>query len=116
MAGLAAGAPKGAQSDNSLFQTLIATAVDGIVVIDERGIVQVYNLACERLFRYGADEVVGQNVKILMPLPYRDEHDSYLDHYRSTAKPALSASDGRFRDGARTVPYSRSICRWARAR
>jgi two-component system sensor kinase FixL len=104
MAGPAAGAPKGAQSDDSLFQTLIATAVDGIMVIDERGIVQVYNLACERLFQYGADEVVGQNVKILMPLPYRDEHDSYLDHYRSTGEARIIGIgrevQGRRKDGS----------------
>ncbi|MDE1938920.1 MAG: PAS domain S-box protein [Alphaproteobacteria bacterium] len=75
-----------AQSDDTLFQTLIATAVDGIMVIDERGIVQVYNRACERLFQYGADEVIGQNIKMLMPAPYRNEHDGYLDSYRNTGK------------------------------
>jgi two-component system sensor kinase FixL len=82
----AAKAPDAAQSDDPLFQTLIATAVDGIMVIDERGTVQVYNKACERLFQYRADEVVGQNVKLLMPSPYRDEHDSYLDRYRHTGE------------------------------
>jgi len=66
----AAKAPDAAESDDSLFQTLIATAVDGIMVIDERGTVQVYNKACERLFQYRAEEIVGQNVKLLMPSPY----------------------------------------------
>ncbi len=93
-----------AQSDDPLFQTLIATAVDGIMVIDERGIVQVYNPTCERLFQYGADEVVGQNVKILMPLPYRDEHDSYLDRYRSTGDARIIGIgrevQGRRKDGS----------------
>ena len=46
----AAKAPDGAPSDESLFETLIATAVDGIMVINERGIVRVYNKTCERLF------------------------------------------------------------------
>ncbi len=86
MARPAAKAPQDAPSDDSLFRTLIATAVDGIMVIDERGIVQVYNNACERLFQYRAKEVVGQNVKMLMPAPYRDEHDSYIDSYRRTGE------------------------------
>lgn len=60
----------------------MATAVDGIVVIDERGCVLHYNAACERLFQYPASEVVGQNVKMLMPAPYRQEHDGYLDRYQ----------------------------------
>ena len=98
------GAPQKTQSDDALFQTLIATAVDGIMVIDERGIVQIYSNACERLFQYGADEVVGQNVKILMPLPYRDEHDSYLDHYRSTGQARIIGIgrevQGRRKDGS----------------
>ncbi|HEY0283597.1 MAG TPA: PAS domain S-box protein, partial [Rhizomicrobium sp.] len=79
-------APEDAQSDDSLFQTLIATAVDGIMVIDERGTVLIYNDACERLFQYRAEEVVGQNVKMLMPAPHRDEHDSYLDRYKRTGQ------------------------------
>ena len=75
-----------AQSDDTLFETLIATAVDGIMVIDERGTVQVYNKACERLFQYSAAEVIGQNVKMLMPAPYRAEHDGYLDRYRTSGE------------------------------
>ncbi len=80
----AANAPSSAQSDDSLFATLIATAVDGIMVIDERGAVQIYNDACHRLFQYGPDEVLGRNVKMLMPAPYREEHDGYIDRYKRT--------------------------------
>jgi two-component system sensor kinase FixL len=98
-----AGAPQDAQSSDSLFQTLIATAVDGIMVIDERGTVQVYNDACERLFQYRADEVVGQNVKMLMPAPHRDEHDSYLDRYNRTGRARIIGIgrevEGRRKDG-----------------
>ena len=72
-----------AQSD-ALFRTLIQTAVDGIIVIDSNGIVQIYNVACERLFGYRSDEVVGRNVKMLMPQPYRANHDEYIGHYHST--------------------------------
>jgi two-component system sensor kinase FixL len=72
--------------DDSLFQTLLATAVDGIIVIDGRGTVRVYNNACERLFGYPADEVMGKNVKMLMPSPYHEEHDGYLRHYTRTGE------------------------------
>src|SRR5690242_7270128 len=69
----------------SLFRTLIATAVDGIVVINSKGTVRVFNAACEALFGYRADEVIGQNVKMLMPAPYYSEHDAYLENYGATA-------------------------------
>jgi len=72
--------------NDALFRALIATAVDGIMVIEERGSVIVYNQACERLFGYRPEEVVGQNVKMLMPPPYRQEHDGYLGHYRETGE------------------------------
>jgi two-component system sensor kinase FixL len=75
---------KGTQSDDSLFRTLLATAVDGIMVIDDRGIVQVYNEACHRLFQYAPEEVVGRNVSVLMPAPYREAHDRYIDNYKTT--------------------------------
>jgi two-component system, LuxR family, sensor kinase FixL len=69
-----------------LFKALIATAVDGIMVIDEMGLIQVYNEACERLFGYRANEAIGQNVKLLMPPPFHAEHDDYLAHYRDTGE------------------------------
>src|SRR5262245_19069452 len=72
--------------DDAVFQALIATAVDGIIVIDARGLIQIFNPACERLFGYKPDEVIGKNVKMLMPSPYRDEHDGYLKHYQETGE------------------------------
>lgn len=66
------------------LDALLATAVDGIVIIDKMGLIQVYSPACEKLFGYSADEVVGRNVKMLMPAPYRQEHDGYIEHYRET--------------------------------
>ena len=71
---------------DSLLGALIKTAVDGIMVIDENGLVQIYNQACERLFQYRQDEVLGRNVKMLMPAPYRENHDHYLQHYRATGE------------------------------
>jgi PAS domain S-box-containing protein len=66
------------------LRAVLDTAVDGVILIDARGRVLMFNPACERLFGYGAGEVLGQNVKMLMPSPYRDEHDRYIDSYRRT--------------------------------
>ncbi len=71
---------------DALFQALLATAVDGIIVIDGQGIVRVYNHACERLFLYSSDEVVGRNVRMLMPEPHRHQHDGYLQRCQTTGE------------------------------
>ncbi|MAB14812.1 PAS domain-containing sensor histidine kinase [Parvibaculum sp.] len=70
----------------TLFRMLLATAVDGILVIDERGELLIYNDACEKLFGYTPQEVIGQNIRMLMPEPYRHEHDGYLKAYRDTGE------------------------------
>jgi two-component system sensor kinase FixL len=64
-----------------LAAVIIKSAVDGIVVIDDRGRIEVFNPAAERLFGYPEAEVIGRNVSMLMPAPYRDEHDGYLRRY-----------------------------------
>ena len=65
---------------------ILETAVDGVVTIDERGIVETLNPAAEQIFGYSEAEVVGRNISMLMPEPYRSEHDGYLDHYRKTGE------------------------------
>jgi two-component system sensor kinase FixL len=95
-----------------LFRTLIATAVDGIMVIDAVGHVKIYNQACQNLFGYEPDEVVGQNVKMLMPEPYRAEHDGYLNRYNKTAEKRIIGIGrevvGRRKDGS-TFPMYLSV-------
>ena len=71
---------------DTLFQTLTAIVADGIIVIDELGTVKVYNAACETLFGYAAGEVIGRNIKMLMPPPYREGHDGYLRKYKATGE------------------------------
>jgi two-component system sensor kinase FixL len=89
--------------EDSLFQALIATAVDGIMVIDSRGTVEVYGGACERLFGYKPDQVLGQNVSMLMPEPYRSAHDGYIGHYVDTGEKRIIGIgrevQGRRQDG-----------------
>ncbi|HUA54211.1 MAG TPA: PAS domain S-box protein [Candidatus Sulfotelmatobacter sp.] len=69
---------------DALLSVVVDTAVDGIIIIDGAGVVQVFNPACEALFGYRAAEVIGQNIKMLMPQPYHGEHDDYLANYRKT--------------------------------
>jgi two-component system sensor kinase FixL len=104
--------PLSTPNGDALFRTLIATAVDGIIVIDATGKVGIYNAACERLFGYPPEAVVGQNVKMLMPEPYHEEHDGYLANYRKTAERRIIGIGrevvGRRQDGS-TFPMYLSV-------
>jgi PAS domain S-box-containing protein len=66
--------------------SILDTAVDAIITIDERGIVQSVNSAAVRLFGYEESEIVGQNVKLLMPSPDRERHDTYIQNYLKTGE------------------------------
>jgi two-component system sensor kinase FixL len=66
------------------LRSILESAVDGIIVIDARGRIETFNPAAERLFGYSASEVAGQNVNLLMPSPYHEEHDRYMATYLST--------------------------------
>ena len=66
--------------------SILDTAVDGICVIDTNGRILSFNRACERLFGYMASEVVGENIKIVMPDEYSSRHDSYLENYIATGE------------------------------
>jgi two-component system, LuxR family, sensor kinase FixL len=68
------------------LKSILETVPDAMIVINERGIVQSFSVAAERLFGYGPDEVIGKNVNMLMPSPYRENHDGYIDRYLRTGE------------------------------
>ncbi len=82
------------KSQNEL-QAIIHNVMDGIITIDERGIMQGFNPAAERIFGYACEEVLGQNVSILMPEPERSAHDGYLARYRARGESAVLGVRGR---------------------
>src|SRR5246127_2344979 len=66
------------------LQSILGAVPEAMIVIDERGIMRSFSATAERLFGWSAAEAIGRNVSILMPQPYREEHDGYLDRYRAT--------------------------------
>lgn len=94
------------------LETLFSSMIDGLVAIDKLGTVQSFNPAAEKMFGYEAQEVIGQNVKILMPPADQEVHDSYLKNYRSTGESTVIGIDrillGQRKDGS-TFPIELSI-------
>ena len=72
------------KSSENRIRAIVETVVDGIISIDSHGAIQTANLAAETIFGYGVDEMVGKNVKMLMPEPDRSAHDGYLRNYLTT--------------------------------
>lgn len=68
------------------LRSILETVPDAMVVIDEQARIQSFSTAAERLFGYGPDEVMGENVKMLMPSPYREQHDAYMSRYLTTGE------------------------------
>jgi two-component system sensor kinase FixL len=91
-------------SNEARWRSIIQSAVDGIVLIDSRGRIEAFNQAAERLFGYNEAEVLGRNVSMLMPSPYREEHDGYLARYLATGDAKIIGIGrdvtGRRRDGS----------------
>lgn len=74
------------RESHGALQTVLETAVDGVFSIDERGIILSANLAAQRLFGYSKSELLGRNISMLMPSPYREQHDGYIRRYLHTGE------------------------------
>ncbi len=91
---------------------ILESAVTAIITIGDRGLIEDINPATERLFGYSASELIGQNVKVLMPEPYRGEHDAYIASYVATGVKKIIGIgrevSGRRKDGT-TFPLHLSV-------
>lgn len=100
------------RDSHARLRSVIDSAVDGIIVIDDRGLIESFNPGAERLFGYSEVEVIGRNVHMLMPSPYREEHDGYLSRYLETGRAKIIGTgrevSGQRRDGS-TFPLHLSV-------
>ena len=86
------------------LESVLETAPDGIIVMDEGSRLLIFNKACEQLFGYEAGEVLGENVAMLMPQEHHDSHDLYVQRYRATGERKIIGIgrevEGRRKDGS----------------
>ncbi len=74
------------KSSKQRYQAIVETAVDAIITIDEYGMIEATNPATDKQFGYAPNELIGQNIKVLMPEPYCLEHDGYLRNHQLTGQ------------------------------
>ena len=80
------------EASRNQLKAIFETAVDGIIIINRRGIIQMVNKAVSNLFGFREEEMLKQNIKMLMPEPYHGEHDGYLDTYQKSRKKTIIGS------------------------
>jgi PAS domain S-box-containing protein len=74
------------RDSESKNRAILKTMIGSIIVIDSKGIVEFFNPAAEEIFGYSADDIIGHNVNRLMPEPYNNEHDTYINNYLTTGQ------------------------------
>jgi two-component system sensor kinase FixL len=108
----AAASTQDALAREAHLKSILDTVPDAMIVIDERGIMQSFSSAAERLFGYTAPDVLGKNIKILMPSPYQENHDGYLARYLRTGERRIIGIGrlvvGERKDGS-TFPMELSV-------
>jgi two-component system sensor kinase FixL len=96
----------------ALLNAIIQNAIDGIITIDNRGVIETINPAACTLFKYASEEVTGKNISFLMPPPDRDRHDEYIKRYQYTGVPHIIGIGrevtGRRKDGS-TFPFRLAV-------
>jgi PAS domain S-box-containing protein len=104
--------PASSEAQAAKLRGILESAVTAIITIDDRGLIESINPATERLFGYSAAELIGQNVKVLMPEPYKAEHDGYIANYLATSVKKIIGIgrevSGRRKDGT-TFPLHLSV-------
>jgi two-component system, chemotaxis family, sensor kinase Cph1 len=94
------------------YRSIVSSVTDGIITIDEKGIIHSFNTAAEKQFSYKEEEVIGKNISLLLPEPYQSEHDGYLQNYLNTREAKiiglLREVPGLRKDGS-TFPLEISV-------
>jgi two-component system, LuxR family, sensor kinase FixL len=108
----AAASARDALGREAHLQSILDTVPDAMIVIDEHGIIHSFSSAAERLFGFCAAELLGKNIKLLMPSPYRENHDGYLGRYLRTGERRIIGIGrvvvGERRDGS-TFPMELAV-------
>lgn len=102
----------GNSNSSNALDALMDAAVDAIIIIDDHGAIQRFNRAAQDMFGYNESQILGQNVKLLMPEPYQSQHDGFLHRYSNTGTAAIIGTgrevSGQRRDG-RKFPMFLSV-------
>jgi PAS domain S-box-containing protein len=94
------------------YQAIIETAADGIIVVNEHGIIQAFNRAAEIILGYAADEVINRNVAIFVPEPHRSHHDRNISQFRQTGEISMGREVTGLRKDGSIFPIDLSIAKW----